>query len=121
MKLSRLSGRKNVERVRNRGTVWRGKAMKITYVQGAPRGKPEGMYVGTQASTKLHPSAVKRNRMRRRSREALRLVARKANSQRTLPSCQLILVPKSSSLTCDFVTLLQDCEAFFTHLAQHAR
>ncbi|MCH8869754.1 MAG: ribonuclease P protein component, partial [Chloroflexi bacterium] len=73
MKLSRLSGRKLVDRLRRRGTAWRGKTMKITYMIGVPRGKKDGFYVGTQASTKLHKSAVKRNRMRRRCREALRL------------------------------------------------
>ena len=146
MNLSPLRGRKVVDRVRRRGDKWRGKHMQVTYVMGAPRlstqlcsfrasksgakvederverqrsfvrGK-QGIFLGTSASIKLNKSAVKRNRMRRRCREALRITAKELNK---LPTCQLIMSPRSSSLVCDFTELRSDAEAFFAHLNKHA-
>lgn len=98
--------------------------MNVTYVMEAPRQGPhrgawpsaptDTLLVGTSASTKLHKSAVKRNRMRRRCREALRLTVKQ---EKTIPSCQLIISPRSSSLQCDFGELLKDAESFLRLIA----
>ncbi|OGG91278.1 ribonuclease P protein component [Candidatus Kaiserbacteria bacterium RIFCSPLOWO2_12_FULL_53_8] len=121
MQLSSLRGRKTVERVRHKGQCFRGQHMHVTYILGASRRgvaryAPTGLFVGTAASTKLDKSAVKRNRMRRRCREALRLAVK---PEKTLPLCQLIIVPRSSSLQCDFEELLKDAKAFLSHLQRH--
>lgn len=130
MNLSGLRGRKVVERVRSKGQRFRGKHMSITYVMGAPRTESlstrvypersrgtrgERIFVGTAASTKLDKSAVKRNRMRRRCREALRLAVKQ---EKTIPSCQLIIVPRSSSLTCAFDELIADANNFLRLIAK---
>ena len=130
MKLQGLRGRKLVERVRRKGAKWRGKHMVVTYEVGRPRvvsgrGRsratptPTALHIGTAASTKLHKSAVKRNRMRRRCREALRTSLQATTYK--LPPIQLILVPRSSSLDTSFAELRQDAEAFLDHLSKHAR
>ncbi|HLC75664.1 MAG TPA: ribonuclease P protein component [Candidatus Peribacterales bacterium] len=143
MQLSHLRGRKIVDRVRSKGARFRGKHMNITYVMGMPRttmGKNlsthssfDGRYasaqdsfaptsvgrqgkhffVGTTASTKLDKSAVRRNRMRRRCREALRLTAKE---RQKLPVCQLLISPRSSSLDCAFQELQRDAVEFLTSL-----
>jgi ribonuclease P protein component len=88
--------------------------MGITLISGTPPlALHDGVYVGTSASTKLNKSAVKRNIMRRRCREALRITALKAQK---LPSYQLLIQPRSSSLSCDFDELRKDAEAFFQTL-----
>src|SRR3989344_5200373 len=110
MHLLGLRGRKIVERVRHKGQRFRGNHMNVTYMMGSPRsGMSLGIFVGTAASTKLDKSAVKRNRMRRRCREALRLAVKE---EKTIPTCQLIIVPRSSSLQCDFAELLKDAQTF---------
>lgn len=85
--------------------------MFITYLPGAPRtqyGK-KGIFLGVVASTKLHKSAVKRNRMRRRCREAFRLTIR---DEKTLPTYQMIINPKKSSMECKFGELEEDARRF---------
>jgi ribonuclease P protein component len=109
MKLKGLRGRKVVDRVRRRGDRWRGKHMSITYVVS----NNEGLLVGTSASKKLHKSAVKRNKMRRRCREALRVTTKESTKNLNV---QLLITPRSSSLTCDFNELRSDAEAFLNHL-----
>ena len=74
---------------------------------------PSGLYVGLVTSTKLHKSAVKRNRMRRRCREALRL-AYKDSSKKA--SAQLLLLPRSSSLNCAFEELSADVQRLLASL-----
>lgn len=118
MKLSRLSGRKVNDYLRRKGEVFRGKTMTIRYLQKAPHHPnvdPEqpALYVGTQASAKLHKSAVKRNRMRRRCKEALRTTV--ADMQLKSP-VQMILAPKSASLDCDFQEIIGDIEKFMRML-----
>jgi|GEM_PF-3814173 ribonuclease P protein component len=78
------------------------------------------LFVGTSASTKLDKSAVRRNKMRRRCREALRNTTKKHSSASFESSLQLILTPKYSSLTCDFEELLKDSEALISHLIKYA-
>lgn len=131
MQLMRLRGRKVAARVRAKGRLWRGKHMRISYLMMSlaqrttnvvgekhkmRNAKPESaLYVGIAASTKLHKSAVKRNRMRRRCREALR-VTLQPNTYNLSPSIQLLISPRSSSLTCDFAELRQDAQNFLNHL-----
>lgn len=116
MKLQRLSGRKVNDYLRRKGNVWKGKTMTIRWLPSAPRNPnidPEkpGMYVGTAASVKLHKSAVKRNRMRRRCREALRT---NVKDMQKLPTCQLLITPKIASLTCDYHDITNDINTFLT-------
>ncbi len=90
--------------------------MNMRWLPGPPRTLPkesEGFYVGTFASSKLHKSAVKRNRMRRRCREALRKTVREREK---LPTVQLLLSPRSPSLTCDFGDVVADVESFLSSL-----
>jgi len=127
--LRRLSGRKVVDRVRRRGMTWKGKHMKMTYLKHEIRNpkseksdqraaSSEQLFVGTLASTHLDKSAVKRNRMRRRCREALRL-ALLAYRLPLTAHVQLLISPRSSSLTCPFPELLEDIRAFLTHLKHY--
>lgn len=90
--------------------------MTIRWLSGPPRTAPSGacgLFVGTFASTKLHKSAVKRNRMRRRCREALRICVR---GEEKLPTVQLLLAPRSPSLACDFADLVSDVRVFLSSL-----
>lgn len=116
MKLSRLRGRKVCDRVMRNGNVWKGKTMMIRWLPGPPRTlspDSKGFFVGSFASARLHKSAVKRNRMRRRCREALRTAVRERDK---LPTVQLLLSPRSTSLTCDFHDIASDVHAFLSAL-----
>lgn len=115
MKLQRLSGRKTNDLVRRKGRPWKGKTMVIRVLPGSPKTLPEqtGIFLGSQASVKLHKSAVKRNRMRRRCREALR---KEIAQYDTLPTVQLLLSPRSSSLTCAHSDIQADVQAFLSTL-----
>jgi ribonuclease P protein component len=94
----------------------------VRTLSGTPRKEDApGIYIGLVASTKLHKSAVKRNRMRRRCREAFRITLRDTEAGRSVPrSAQLLLFPKSSSLSADFRELLADATRFLASLT-HAR
>lgn len=107
MKLLRLSGRKNCERVKTKGRLIKGRHIFARFLAGPPREKSPGLYVGTVTSTKLDKSAVKRNRMRRRAREALRITAK--NETKNI-SAQLLLLPRSTSLKCNFSELVSDAQ-----------
>jgi ribonuclease P protein component len=121
VKLLRLRGRKVNARVLVQGTLWRGKTMAIRWLPGIPSSvrrelkerSPRGLYVGTFASAKMEKSAVKRNRMRRRCKEALRIVTRE---EQELPAAQLLLSPRSSSLACAFSDILTDVRSFLSLL-----
>lgn len=80
---------------------------------GRPRKLPGGVYLGTFASSSVDASAVRRNRMRRRCREALRLTI-EALPER--PSIQLLVSPRPASLDAPFDTLRADAAAFFSTL-----
>ena len=93
--------------------------MTIRYLPFAPKNPnidPETMalYVGTAASIKLHKSAVKRNRMRRRCREALRKIVKE---HKNLPTLQLLITPKAASLDAEFNDINSDVEAFLSHIS----
>jgi len=106
--------------------------MQIRWLRGWPRNTdPEasvGLYVGLLTSAKLHKSAVKRNRMRRRCREALRITLKAISDKRQatsndntayrlpLTACQLLLLPRSSSLSADFRELIADIDRFLSSL-----
>lgn len=117
MLLSRLRGRKVCARVLAHGNVWKGKTFSVTWLPGRPRhpaaeGSPP-VFLGTFGTTKLSPSAVKRNRMRRRCREAFRIVIRDITD---FPPVQLLVSPRSSSLSCAFPEIVEDVSAFLSFL-----
>ncbi|MDB4978235.1 MAG: hypothetical protein JWM56_421 [Candidatus Peribacteria bacterium] len=92
--------------------------MVMRYVWGAPwhpAANPlvPAVYVGTMASAKLDKSAVRRNRMRRRCREALRTELQKYD---TFPAHQLLIAPRSGSLTAPFADIQTDIRNFLTFL-----
>lgn len=113
----RLRGRKTCDRLIRQGSVWKGRHLLIRWLTGHPRHPDadrasEAIYAGTLASSKLDKSAVRRNRMRRRCREALRVALR------TLPASactmQLLVVPRSSSLNAPFTEIQKDILAFLS-------
>lgn len=119
MNLLRLSGRKVCERVKQKGLLWKGKHLQARYLLGMPRNlpatAPHGIRTGVVTSAKLEKSAVKRNRMRRRCREALRLLSKEQQAT-PLPDVQLLLLPRSSSLTAPFDELLEDARKLLSSL-----
>lgn len=119
MKLSRLRGSKTAARIMKHGQVWKGTTMTIRYLMGAPKHPlldPDDnvVYLGTFASAKLHKSAVKRNRMRRRCREAMR---RAIADAKKLPTVQLLISPRSPSLGCDFGEVQADVATFLSEIS----
>lgn len=120
MRLLRLSGRKVCERVKTKGMLWKGKHFNVRLLHGLPRNlpldSPCGLYVGVLTSAKLDKSAVKRNRMRRRCRESLRLTLLTRNISPSVSSHQLLLMPRSSSLSAPFDEILADAETFLSSL-----
>jgi len=115
MKLHRLRGRKVCDFVQRKGRVYKCNTFIVRVLRGAPRPQKdtEGVFLGTFASTKVHKSAVKRNRMRRRCREALRRAIQETDK---LPTVQLLLAPRSSSLTCDYKDIQDDVSTFLSTL-----
>lgn len=116
MRLQRISGRKRCAYVLLKGKRFNGKHISINWLHGPPLHPniprtEKGVFVGIATSTKLHSSAVKRNRMRRRVREAFRLYAK---DHAHLPTVQLIARPKSSTLTCTFEAIQEDVQRFFS-------
>ena len=114
--LLRLRGRKICDRLLRRGMAWKGKHMIIRWMEGAPHhpaSRPEvaALYAGTLASAKLDKSAVNRNRMRRRCREALRLILPDIAASHSI---QLLIAPRSSSLKAPFPMLQDDLRAFLS-------
>lgn len=115
MKFLRLRGRKVCEQVQRKGGTWKGKTMVIRWLPGAPRhpaANPtqSALYIGTVASTKLDKSAVNRNRMRRRCREAFRVIVRDWSDKNVI--VQLLIAPRSSSLKAPFADIQADARAF---------
>lgn len=114
MELSRLKGRKTCDRLLKRSQVWKGNTMIIRWCRGAPR-RPDAdpvrpaLYVGTLASAKMQPSAVKRNRMRRRCREALRKAVLLLDQ---IGPVQVMLAPRSASLHCPWGDIERDIASF---------
>jgi ribonuclease P protein component len=92
--------------------------MQARIIPGLPRHLPKdaktGIYIGTVTSAKLDKSAVKRNRMRRRCKEALRLALKEKTSSFQLlassSSYQLLIFPRSSSLSAPFAELSSDAD-----------
>ena len=121
MQLLHLRGRKICDRVLRKGFVWKGRTMVVRWLPGPPphplvdRSLP-ALYAGTLTSAKLDKSAVRRNRMRRRCREALRIALK--NGIET-PTAQLLLCPRSASLSAPFESLQDDIRAFLSTLSRH--
>lgn len=104
-----------------RGRAWKGKHLTVRCLTGAPRHPSvnparNAVYVGTLISAKTEKSAVKRNRMRRRCREALRIIL---PQYLVSSSVQLLLMPRSTSLSCDFNEIQRDIESLLSSLFQH--
>lgn len=118
VELSRLRGRKIVDHVLRKGKVWKGKQMLVRMLPGAPRhpaANPAlpGIFFGSLASAKLDKSAVRRNRMRRRCREAWRVTLR---GYRIPSAYQLLISPRSSSLKAPFAEIQNDVRRFLSTL-----
>lgn len=119
MNLERLRGRKICEKLQRQGKLWKGQNFSVRFAYGHPRhpaadiSKP-AVYVGTLASTKLDKRAVVRNRMRRRCREALRITLKELDG---LPAVQLLILPRTASLTVPFTELEKDIRSFLTQLS----
>lgn len=121
VKLKHLRGRKLNAHVMRKGRVWKGDTLVVRWlpiifkdgVDPAVIKKNSGLFVGTMASAKLNKSAVKRNRMRRRCKEALRKAVIDRNEN---DAVQLLLCPRSRSLTCDFSDIQSDVERFLSTL-----
>lgn len=100
--------------------LWKGKHFNVRALVGPPRNLPQdsprGLYVGVLTSAKLDKSAVKRNRMRRRCREALRITLLTRYISSSASSHQLLLLPRSSSLSAPFDEILADAETFLSSL-----
>ena len=123
MKLSRLRGRKINDHVLRKGSLWKGRHLSVRWMRGAPRHPAidpakQGVYAGTLISAKTEPSSVKRNRMRRRCREALRVAVK---SIAEIPPSQLLILPRSSSLTCAFPEIEDDIRKFLSILTSWHR
>lgn len=123
MRLLRLPGRKNCDRVRAKGALWKGRHVNVRWLPGHPYHlsappKAAAVYAGVLSSTKLDKSSVKRNVMRRRCREALRLLMKGREpaflSGAEPRSVQLLLLPRSSSLRCTFSELVDDLSRFLS-------
>lgn len=118
MQLQRLSGRKTNDFLLRKGRLWKGKTMLIRWLPSAPR-RPDidpmksALYLGTFASAKLHKSAVKRNRMRRRIREAWRTHMKDLDQ---LPTAQLLVSPRIASLEAPFEDIQSDVRVFLSLL-----
>ena len=116
MQIQRLKGRKATDYLRRRGNVWKGKTMVVVWLPGHPWNvdadrSMRSIYVSATASSKLHKSAVKRNRMRRRCREAFRTIIK---DHEKLPTVQLLISPRSSSLDCVFGDIQADVHRFLS-------
>ena len=120
MKLSRLHGRKVAAHVLKHGRIFKGKTMIVRWLLGYPRIEGPStlprLFLGTFASTKLDKSAVRRNRMRRRCREAVRITVR---GEQVLPTVQLLISPRAPSLSCTYGEILADVESLLSIL-RHA-
>lgn len=120
----RLRGRKVCDRVLRKGNVWKGQTMLMRWLPGAPlhpavNPGEHAVYVGTLASRKLSKSAVKRNRMRRRCREALRIVLKEYMPRNAERNIQLLLCPRSPSLGAPFTLLKKEIEQFLLIVFSH--
>lgn len=116
MHVHRLHGRNANNRVLRKGAVWRGQTCIIRYLFGHPFNvvtsptTPAVVYMGSYAPLALHKHAVKRNRMRRRCREALHA---QMVQQQKIPTVQLLLCPKISSLESDYRLIQTDMSRFY--------
>ena len=111
MQLKRLRGRKEVERVLRRGRRLKGKHVLIVVLPSSASSDSSAssvssVYVAVSVSKKLAKRAVDRNRMRRRCSEALRVLLKGCMQlPRSLSGAQLLLLPRPTSLNCDFEEL----------------
>lgn len=121
MKLERLRGRKINEHVLRKGRLWKGKTMMIRWLPGSPHHphvdpSQNALYIGTVTSLRLDKSSVKRNRMRRRCREAFRLTLKDWKDVGPSAPIQLLVIPNSSSLGAPFADIQADVSRFLTQM-----
>ena len=121
MKPLKLRGRKNCEFIRRKGLKWQGKTFVARLIVGPPKNRntddfEKGIYLGTYATTRMHKSAVKRNKMRRRCREAIRKNMKEWTKK--IPTVQLLISPKLSSLTCEFSVIDQEAQELLEWIAE---
>lgn len=119
MDMGHLHGRKVCEAVLRKGKVWKGKTVIVHWLPGAPRrpsaaAPSQPVLVGTFASARVSKSAVVRNRMRRRVREAMRLSLKDMTEKQPT---QLLLCPRAASLDAPFDDLLAEARTFLSQLA----
>lgn len=124
VKMLRLRGRKVCDRVIRKGHMWKGQTMLIRWIIGLPlhpaaRPDESAVYVGTLASRTLSKSAVQRNRMRRRCREALRTTLKEHFSPPSFMQVQLLLCPRSPSLSVPFSLIQREIKQFLSVLSSH--
>lgn len=115
MEVLRLHGRKVNNTVLKKGQIWRGQTCIVRFLLGTPKtvlvAPPTStVFVGTFASSSVHKHSVARNRMRRRLKEAFRL---QIVEQTNLPTIQLLISPKQSSLSAPFSIVQTDIDQFF--------
>lgn len=65
--------------------------------------------------TKKMGNAVARNRIKRRLREAARVVLPKHGA----PGCDYVVISRHKALTCDFLELTRDMEFAFSRIIHH--
>jgi ribonuclease P protein component len=123
MHLQHLSGRKACDRVQRHGIPWRGTYFTARYLLDHPRNLAAApsvptLYLGTFASAALHKSAVRRNRMRRRCREALGAAIK---AQPDICTAQLLVSPRSASLDAPFPLIQSEADAFLAVLSHACR
>jgi ribonuclease P protein component len=114
MKLRRLRGRKEAERVLKKGGRVRGKHMGIFLLKSTKGGVRREVYAGVSVSRKLAKRAVDRNRMRRRCREAFRVLLEETGGLSSLAGAELLILPRPSSLHCDFDELKADIRSLLS-------
>jgi len=108
MRLARLTQRKEFLAAAEHGRRFRSSAVMAQVRDAAPDearkgGEPVGLRLGLTASRKTG-NAVKRNRIRRRLREA----AKQALASQTERPCDIVIVARSDVLTARFKALVAD-------------
>ena len=103
MRLARLTQRKEFLAAADHGRRFRSSTFLVQVRDAAPEEERDGLKVGLTASRKTG-NAVKRNRIRRRLREA----AKQALASQTGRPCDVVIVARSDVLGAAFRTLVAD-------------
>lgn len=98
-KTDRLTRRSDFLRVKDAGKKW----VSPTVIVQAGNGETPGIRYGVTATKKLG-NAVVRNKVKRRLREAVRMILKDA----TQAPADIVLIGRDSTASCDFQTLVKD-------------